>query len=183
MRAWADDPTTPLDHLPPLANDTYTPETFQRLLLHVTLALESVTNRWVRELGQALSSWRTPFDLAHSLVQLRSSLARRVQLSRHPSLPPAVREALVADAATAIQGYQRELEQSVRESLARTRLSAADRETILQVVRENSFTRTLDIEVSQSGTRQTMSALPEIVATSERAPANRFSHRRLPPRS
>ena len=119
MEAWTADPTVPLDHLPPLSDDTFTPQTYERLMVYVRRALEAATDRWVQELGRALSSWRTPYDLAHDLVQLRSSLARRVQLSRHPSLPPTVREILSKDAERSIERYQAEIVDSVRKSPAR----------------------------------------------------------------
>lgn len=178
MQAWAADPTTPLEHLPALADDTYTPATYQRLLVYVEQALESVTQKWVIELGRALSTWRTPFDLARDLVQLRSSLARRVQLSRHPSLPPTVRDAYSKEVERAIRRYQDEIEESIADTLRRARLSTNDKEQVLRTVRENSFLRTLEVSVTQGGERQTNAPLP--VVDSPIAPTSRFAHRRLP---
>ena len=180
MRAWTSDPTTPLDHLPALADDTFTPQTYERLMVYVRAALEAATDRWVKELGRALSSWRTPYDLAQDLVQLRSSLARRVQLSRHPSLPPTLREVLGKDAERSIRRYQAEIEDSIQESLARSTMSKTDREHVLRVVQENSFTRSLDVAVTQSGVRQTVSALPVVTPPAGPA-APRHGHRRILP--
>lgn len=182
MQAWAADPTIPLDHLPELADDTFTPQTYERLLVYIRSALEAVTERWATELGRALSSWRTPYELAHSLVQLRSSLARRVQLSRHPSLPPTVRDVLSRDAERSIQRYQVEIEESIRDSLARSSLSKTDREHVLRIIHENAFTRALEVAVVQTGERQTVAALPE-VSSPTGPPPSRYGHRRVLPSS
>lgn len=181
MEAWTADPTVPLDHLPPLSDDTFTPQTYERLMVYVRRALEAATDRWVQELGRALSSWRTPYDLAHDLVQLRSSLARRVQLSRHPSLPPTVREILSKDAERSIERYQAEIVDSVRKSLQRSNLGKSDSELVLRIVQENAFTRALDVAVTQTGERQTVAALP-VIDPGAAPPTSRFGHRRvLPP--
>lgn len=177
LRAWAVDPTTSLSHLPPLQDDTFTPQTYERLMVYIMEALESVSGRWAEQLGRALSTWSSPFELAHELIQLRSGLARRVQLSSHPSLPPGIRNALVTDSRRAVERYQRELEEGVREALSRSRLPRADREHVLRVVAENSFVQILDMAVSQDGSRQTVEPLP--VVQSEAPPASRFGHRRL----
>lgn len=182
MKAWAIDPTTPLDHLPPLTDETFTPATYQRLLVYVKDALETVTQKWLTELGRALSTWRTPFELAHDLVQLRASLARRVQLSRHPSLPPAIRTAYIREVERAIRGYQADLEESVATILAHGHLSTNDREQVLRALQENSFLRVLDMAVTQGGERQAVTPLP-VVETAGVEPIvvrpSRFTHRRL----
>lgn len=177
LRAWSSDPTTSLSHLPPLQDDTFTPQTYERLMKYITEALEGVSERWVEQLGLALSTWSSPFELAHELIQLRSGLARRVQLSSHPSLPPGIRNVLLADSRRAVERYQRELEEGVRDALSRSRLPRADKEHVLRVVAENSFVRILDMAVSQNGSRQTVEPLP--VVQSEGPPVARFGHRRL----
>ncbi|QGF23381.1 hypothetical protein [Raineyella fluvialis] len=179
LRAWSSDPTISLSHLPPLQDDTYTPQTYERLMVYITEALEAVSARWVDQLGRALSTWGSPFDLAHELIQLRAGLARRVQLSSHPSLPPGIRTVLLADSRRTVERYQRELEEGVREGLSRGRLPRADQEHVLRVVAENSFVRVLDMAVSQDGSRQTVAPLP--VVQSDGPPVSRFGHRRLPP--
>lgn len=177
MKAWAVDPTIPLHHLPPLADDTFTPATYQRLLVYVKDALETVTQKWVAELGRALSTWRTPFELAHDLVQLRASLARRVQLSRHPSLPPTVRQAYIREVERAVGGYQKDIEDAVADGLRRGNLSMNDKEQVLRAVRENSFLRVLDLAVTQGGERQSATPLPVIDPPADLP--SRFAHRRL----
>lgn len=177
MKAWAVDPTIPLHHLPPLADDTFTPATYQRLLVYVKDALETVTQKWVAELGRALSTWRTPFELAHDLVQLRASLARRVQLSRHPSLPPTVRQAYIREVERAVSGYQKDIEDAVADGLRRGNLSTNDKEQVLRAVRENSFLRVLDLAVTQGGERQSATPLPVIDPPADLP--SRFAHRRL----
>lgn len=179
MKAWAEDPTTPLDHLPPLADDTYTPETYERLLVYVDEARTKVTDAWVQELQRALSRWRTSFELAHDLVQLRASLARRVQLARHPSLPPTVRDVFTREVERAITRYQSELEESVQDSLKRGNLSTNDKEQVLRTIRENSFLRTLDVATTQDGRRQEVAPLPVVQPPAPTASGSRYSHRRL----
>lgn len=177
LQAWTKDPMTSLEGLPALQDDTFTPQTYNRLFVYVKEALEAATARWEQELLTTLRSFRSSFDLAQGMTRLRSTLARRVQLARHPGLPPGWRKILGKDATKTIQRLQDDFERIVRNSTASW--PQAERELMYRTVRENSFVRVLEMDLAQDGRRQTMSALPVIQA--DPSPAPRRGYRRLPP--
>lgn len=177
LRAWAAEPMTPLDHLPALEDDTYTPDTYRMLFDHVRAALDAATDRWMNELHRAMTTFNDPHELAQALVALRSSLARRVQLATHPSLPPAVRDGLREGVQRSIERYQREFEEGIEDSLRRSLRDRAWQEAIRRTVRENSFTRTLDMSITQTGERQTVAPLPEISNQAPINPSPRYTRR------
>ena len=84
LRAWSQDPMTPLDQLPALTDDTFTPETYGRLIDHLMKALQTASDRWQSHLERAWSDVSSPHGLSRQLVALRSTLSRRVQLSLIP---------------------------------------------------------------------------------------------------
>ena len=160
LRAWSQDPMTPLDQLPALADDTFTPETYGRLIDHLMKSLQTASDRWQSHLERAWSDVSSPHDLARQLVALRSTLSRRVQLSLHPSLPPAVREVLEREIRAAVARYQEDLEHAVRKQSAAASVDHGAVERLLKVVRENSFLSVLDYAVVQSGQRLERAPLP-----------------------
>lgn len=151
-----------LDHLPPLRDDTYDPETFARLGVHLRTAREAAVTRWAEQLDGALTRWHSTHELARDLIQLRSGLARFVQLSNHPSLPPAWLKIFSEDAARSVARLQRELEENVEKSLRRGAWSRTQHDEILRTVRDNSLLGTLQVTVSQTGERQALAPLPEV---------------------
>ncbi len=152
VRAWAVDPTTPLNTLPRLADDTFAPDTYQRLIGHIMKALDAVSLRWSQGLERAMGKSHDPHLLGTELVQLRAVLARRVQLSRHPALPPKLAEALERNLQETVAQHQRDLEKGIaRHSEERTRFDPRHQEAVLRVVRENSFLSVLDYAISYAG--------------------------------
>lgn len=162
LQAWTQDPSVPLDHLPQLEDDTYTPETYARLFEYVTTALAAVTQRWSEHLLSASARAKDPHDLARELHQLRPILARRVQLARLPAHPPGIRAILEEDLRSTVTRLQGELEQNVRNQSDRGRLDDGTRERLLRVVRENSFIAVLAYSVNERGSVSSPS-LPEHV--------------------
>lgn len=160
LRAWSEDPTVPLDHLPALDERSFTVATYDRLLRYVVEALEAATERWVTGLERAFRSADSPFELGAQLVQLRRLLAHRLQLAAHPSLPASLRETLTADARQAVHNYQRELEDNLRRDTTHGRVGAAAREELLRVARENSFERLLAYDLTD-GRRPEPAPLPD----------------------
>lgn len=161
LRAWSADARTPLEDLPPLQDDSFTPETYRRLVEHITAALQAVTEGWLAALQRAVSRAATPFELGHELVSLRARLARRVQLSTHPALPPGLRAVLEKDVRDAVAQYQRELEEAVRRQTSKARLDHASSERFLRVVRENSFASVLGFRFDLGDPRPGPAPLPE----------------------
>lgn len=189
MRSFACDPMTPIDHLPSLADDTYSPDTFVRIHDAVTMALESVTKQWVDGLQRAWRNASTPFELATGLSQSRVMLARRVQLARHPSLPPRMREGLERELRDSVARYQRELEESVHRAGPGHTVDHDWRDRMLAVVRENSLLKVLDYSMGADGRATTgpvpiaSTPLPGSEPTSSGPPTQRWAHRRVTPAS
>jgi len=183
MRAWSDDPRIPLDDLPPLRSDHYTPDTFARLFKHVTAAITAADRRWHEALVQAWSTSPDSFQLGQRLVQLRSTLARRVQLAGHPSLPEEAREILLKNAREDVQRYQRELEEAVvSSSSAASRLDAPEVERMLELVRTNSFLRVFDFELRQDGATIEAAPLPTVDHVPDPDTRRPWGGRRVVPR-
>lgn len=159
VRAWATDPTTPLTHLPPLADDTFTPETYQRLIAHLTSALDTVSTRWAQALSTSVATVTDEHDLARELIALRSLLARRAQLSLHPSLPPGARKPFEENLRDSIRRYQSDLEKAFAPDRTSARLDDAHRARMLAVVRQHPLNGVLDYAITQDGHRITTPAV------------------------
>lgn len=151
LRQWQKEPLTPLDRLPPLKEEDFSPGTWARLLDHIDAAITQVMNDWQASLSKAVGTARSDQDLGRELVQLRRILARRVQLARHASLPDRVRNALSADAEASISRLQSDLEKNVSKSSADGRVDPSSADRLLGVVRTNSLVHVLTLETVQDG--------------------------------
>lgn len=151
LRQWQKDPLTPLDHLPRLDEADFSPSTWARLLSHVDAAITQVMSDWQASLSRAVETARSDHDLGRDLVQLRRVLARRVQLARHVSLPPRIRDALSADAKASILRLQADLEKNVSKSAADGKVDPAAADRLLGIVRTNSLVHVLTLETVQDG--------------------------------
>ncbi|WP_367767908.1 hypothetical protein [Arthrobacter sp. HS15c] len=174
LRQWQKEPLTPLDRLPPIKEEDFSPGTWARLLAHIDAAITQVMNDWQASLSKAVGTARSDQDLGRELVQLRRILARRVQLARHSSLPDRVRNALSADAEASILTLQSDLETNVSKSAADGRVdpSAADR--LLGVVRTNSLIHVLTLETVQDGSVAAPAPLQGPVTPQDAATAEAF---------
>jgi hypothetical protein len=161
LRQWQRDPATPLDDLPVLEHDTFTPATYQRLLTHIEKALEAVTTRWSERLSVAFRRNGAGHDLARDLVAIRPLLARRVQLATHPHLPEALRGPLQRDCTQTLTRLQEELEEMVKDLRRDGKLRASDADELLRTVRENSLVRVLNMHITQDGRSAVASAVDE----------------------
>lgn len=179
LQAWAKDPSTPLEHLPHLEDDTYTPETYARLFAYVNKALNAVTERWAESLQEAVSRARDPHELSRALHELRPLLARRVQLARLSAHPPGIRTILEDDLRTTVTRLQKDLEDNLRKQTDRARIDHSTQETLLRVVRENPLTAILNYQVDQHGT-VTAPQIPDRVAH-EPIDRQRWRPRRIVP--
>ena len=161
LRAWSADPQTPLDHLPVLSEDMYTADTFTRLIAELSKAMQVVSDRWLLRLAKACENSQTPHDLARELVSLRGVLARRGQLSNHPSLPQPIREGLQKGFRNDVERWQEELDESIGKNHSRYSLDTTHRDLMLEVVRENSLLAVLDYEFGTASQAPALMALPE----------------------
>lgn len=141
----------PLQDLPALEEAAFTPTTWGRLLSHIDSAITQVMQDWQSSLTQALASASSDHDLGRDMVQLRTVLARRVQLARHPSLPPRVRDALSADAEASIRRLQADIEEKISGSNENGKIDHSAGERLLSIVRTNSLVHVLGLEIDQDG--------------------------------
>jgi len=180
LRAWGRDPeNTSLTGLPALTDETFTPDTYARLVDHVLRAMREVHARWQAGLERAFATAATPAALARELVALRVPLGRRLQLAQHPGLPQAIRTALLEGLTKDIERYQADAEDAIRRQQSAASIDTSFRDQMLQVVRENSFVAVLGYDVR--GDRPEVGALPANAAPSSRPVAARSSHRRVVP--
>lgn len=144
IRQWAKDPYTSLDDLPPLTHESFSPATFQRLLKHIDRAFERVMKDWDASLSNALKHATSEHDQARALVQSRTILYRRVQLSKHPGLPLKIRESLMKSTRVAIFDLQKQLETSIIKDNSATVSDIALRDRFLMIVKQNALTEVLN---------------------------------------
>ncbi|MBP7930454.1 MAG: hypothetical protein KA110_10880 [Acidimicrobiia bacterium] len=165
LRAWGNDPMTPLDHLPSLALETFTPDTYQRLFNHLRQALQSVTTQWSDDLGKTLRLSQDRFALGHDLVQLRTRLTRRVQLVSHPSLPAEARDSFTKQTAEDIARSQQQIVDHIQRQANEGHLSRTEAEGMLDVVREHSFEAVMAFAANSAGQRVVAAPLREVNPT------------------
>lgn len=181
LQAWTRDPSTPLDQLPQLDDDTYTPETYARLFEYVTKALAAVTNRWSGGLQAAFAQAQDPHELARALQHLRPVLARRVQLARLSAHPPGIRKILEEDLTATVNRLQAEFEESVRKDAHGARLDRTIQEGLLRVVRENPFTAVLKYSVDERGQLAAPGIHESAPGQRTAAAPSRWNHRLITP--
>lgn len=143
LRAWGNDPLTPLDHLPRLENDSFTPDTYKRLIKYLTDALDKAGLAWSERLGTATNRAGDSFELQRALVDSRAGLARHLELARHPSLPDDVRRILDERIRDTIERAQHDLEEAIRNRRSTGRVDTTGTENLLRIVKENAFTAVL----------------------------------------
>lgn len=181
LRAWQDDHQVSLDGLPDLADDTFTPETYQRLVQHIHNAMDRVAKEWDDGATRAFSAQLSPFDLGRGLVSLRALLARQWQLANHPSLPDGLRIPLSDGVRRQATTTQQNLEDSVRKRIAGASHDRSSWERVLRALRESSLTRIADYSVGEDGRMTVALEIPAV--PKDRVPSaartNRFAHRRL----
>lgn len=143
LRRWRRDPSASLADLPALTADSLPPEAYARLFTHLNSAVEGMmadfSERFTRGLGEA----RSEHDMARVIVGLRGHLARRIQLARHPKLPPQIQKPLFNSASRDISALQADLERIVGSSATRAGSDRTHTERMLKLVRDNSFTAIL----------------------------------------
>lgn len=175
LRVWADDPSTPLDGLPTLTEESLPRDAYSRLFEHLFKAMERSGDHWQTGLTEALSQYRDFHDLADRLVKLRMLLARRLQLASHPGLPEQVRTALTEDFTRMVERNQTELHDQLRRELARNQAPQAMAEQLMRTIQENSFTGVMNVTIHQDGARASVEPLPDL---SDSAPADAPRRRR-----
>lgn len=144
LRAWAMDPAHPMLDLPVLTESSLPPSAYQRLLGHLNAALSTVMTRWSSEFTVQWGRATTEHDRERAMVQMRTKLARRLQLTAHPSLPSVIRDLLRESAATDIRNLQQEIEDNLLKSTQNASSDRNVRERLLKTARVNSLTAILE---------------------------------------
>lgn len=139
LRKWGGDPTTDLSHLPPLTADSLPPEAYSRLFVHFNRAIEAMMGGFSDRLTRSLAHARSEHEMADAIAGLRTHLARRLQLANHPGLPAEIQKPLYDSAARDIRTLQAELERAMTSASSRSGSDRAHTESMLKLVRDNSF--------------------------------------------
>lgn len=155
IQAWATDDSVSLMGLPTLTDDSMPGAAYERLITHLSDALESVADSWVAALSKVIGSLGDPHALAVDLVSLRRKLARRLELARHPSLPPILRDAFSDAVDRSVRQSQKQLEQAIVQLGRSGRAAQPVVDELHRVVRENSFVAVLSYTADQAGGRFT----------------------------
>lgn len=144
LRSWATDPAHTVLDLPVLTESSLPPSAYQRLLGHLNAALSTAMTRWSSEFTVQWGRATTEHDRERAMVQMRTKLARRLQLAAHPSLPAVIRDLLSESAATDIRNLQQEIEDNLLKSTENASSDRSVRERLLKTARANSLTAILE---------------------------------------
>lgn len=139
LRRWAVDPSVDLRALPPLAVDSFTPETYQRFLSHLHTAIAGLMETWQAQLTRDIGAAHDEHDLARALVSLRLLLARRLELARHPSFPPEMSSALWDASVRDVHEIQRQLEEEIVRPRGGAARASSAQERQLHLIKKHSF--------------------------------------------
>ncbi|WLP92149.1 hypothetical protein [Gordonia sp. NB41Y] len=143
LRRWRTDPSTDLSRLPLLQADSLPVQAYQRLFVHLGDAIQTMMNDFAEKFARDLGAARSEHDIARTLVNARPQLARRIQLARHPGLPPEVQRPLLEAAERDLRALQQELEQGFTGPSSRYGSDRGAAERLLHLARQNSFTAIL----------------------------------------
>lgn len=130
--------------LPVLTESSLPPSAYQRLLGHLNAALSTASTRWAQELSDQWGRATTEHDRERAMVQMRTKLARRLELAAHPSLPVVIRDLLRESASTDIRNLQQEIEDNVLRSTENASSDRNARERLLKTARASSLTAILE---------------------------------------
>lgn len=140
LEQWAHDPSTSLDGLPTLTEETFGTATYLRLVERANDALSAFMDGWSKQLAASFARARNLHELAAEMVHLRHLLEPRLRLAEHPAWPDPVRQGLVEGLRTDLASLQAEIEQIVARTSARGRWDRAAADEQVAVVRRNPLT-------------------------------------------
>ncbi|MFT4127530.1 MAG: hypothetical protein QM662_15035 [Gordonia sp. (in: high G+C Gram-positive bacteria)] len=144
LRRWQRDPGADMSGLPVLRADSLPPDAYSRLFGHFHTAMSALTEDVAARFARMLEVARSDHDIANALIGLRAPLARRLQLCRHPALPPEVVRALTDGAERDITALQHELEDVLTSSSSRYASDRRRLEELRTLVRHNRITVVLE---------------------------------------
>lgn len=165
LKAWPEDPSAALEDLPPLAEDTFDPVTYQRLGQRLHDAISEFMDIWVDRLAAGFDSSAGAHDIARQLVDLRGRLRPRALLAEHPGLPEPIRQALREGLRADLISLQAQLERNAVQSAHTSRTDRSSADQMLIVLRQNSLLYLLPPAPHAPP--------PEVAATTESQPASR----------
>lgn len=113
LRRWAaEEPVAP-GALPPLADDRFPAETWERLAEHLSRALDTRLTTWADRLVAALLAASDEFSAGRALAQARNGLRAVRAVAAHPGLPETTRTRLTDMVDGQIRDLQDQLERSL----------------------------------------------------------------------
>jgi len=136
LRVWAKDPQTPLDDLPEIAEDEWSPDTWDRFLSHLQKALTSFSDAFMEEVQNVLIDSSLD-ELARNYHNLQKRYFPRFVLSQHKGLPPSLTEKLTQRAVEDLETIQNEVEKAVTKNTNRGSLIGENE--ILSIIKQNSL--------------------------------------------
>ncbi|MBV7699936.1 hypothetical protein [Streptomyces sp. TRM70350] len=126
--------------LPPLSQDDFPGETWERFALHLGEALDKRLKSWDRHLAQALLAAPDEFSAGRALAQARAGLQEVRAVAGHPGLPETIRTRFTELVESQITDFQSQIERNL-DNLAAT--NGSDIRWIEQrrrTVRDNALT-------------------------------------------
>lgn len=179
LRTWQSDPAYDMSGLPELTESSLPPSAYQRLLAHFNAALTSAMARWSSEFSVQWLRASSDHERERAMVQMRTKLARRLQLVANPALPKIMRDALTAGAATDIRNLQKQIEDDLTRGTENASSNRDVQERLLKVVRASSLTSILAPNFPLDSLLQSSAAAPR---SERRVASSRDEDPSTPPR-
>lgn len=142
LRELQKNPAADTRHLPSIEETTFTPSTLKRLIRHIERTFDAMREQWHQNFIENLSTAKDVSSQALALNNGRAALRFQVNLAHHPSLPPVLRKAFIAQT----EEYVRELQRQLLEDGSKVheeKLDYIGRDEWVRLVKENPLTTVL----------------------------------------
>jgi hypothetical protein len=143
LRRWAAEEPVDPGALPPLAQEHFPGETWERLLLHLGEALDTRLRSWSERLVEAMLVASDEFSAGRALTQARTGLRTVRAVAGHPGLPESTRTRLAELVDGQITDLQDQLERNLDGLAARTGADPRWVEQRRRTLRDNRLTAVL----------------------------------------
>jgi len=143
LRRWAAEENPDLDALPPLAQDDFPGETWERFALHLGEALDLRLKSWAGRLTEALLAAPDEFSAGRELAQARAGLLTVRAVAGHPGLPESHRRRFRELVDGQIKDLQQQLERRLDDLAAANGSDPRWVERRRRTLRDNALTATL----------------------------------------
>ncbi|MFG2317998.1 MULTISPECIES: hypothetical protein [Streptomyces] len=152
LRRWAAEENPDPAALPPLAQEDFPGETWERFALHLGEALDTRLKSWAERLSEAVLAAPDEFSAGRELAQARAGLQTVRAVAGHPGLPETLRTRFRELVDGQITDLQRQLERRLDDLAAANGSDPRWVEQRRRTVRDNALTATLSPSPSHPGT-------------------------------